>query len=361
MTQRSEALSLPVGRSTHRHLPAARFWLPPAAMVLLFLLTACSQSGDGRPVVDAGAAMLDAAGPAAAQINVLWWVMFGVGTLVYVIVMGYMLVALFRRRSGEFDPDNRPTEGTRIVIWGGAVIPAVILVGIFGFTVFTMGAIREPQVTEDLVIEVTGHQWWWDVRYPELGFRTANEIHIPAGQPVSVKLLSDDVIHSFWVPQLHGKLDMIPGQVTEFWLQADEPGTYLGECAEFCGIQHAKMQFLVIAQEEEAFRQWVADQQQPAPEPTTELTQEGLQVFLDTTCLNCHAIQGTEATGDLGPDLTHLASRRTLAAGTVPNNRGNLGGWITAPQSIKEGSLMPPTHLTGPQLQALLAYLETLE
>lgn len=290
----------------------------------------------------------------------LWWIMFAVGGLVYLVVMGYLLLGLFRRRPADFDETQQP-EGTRAVVWGGAVIPAFILVGIFGVTVFTMGALDEPAAAEELTIEVTGHQWWWDVRYPELGFRTANEIHIPVGQPVALKLLSDDVIHSFWVPELHGKLDMIPGQVTEFWLEASEPGTYLGECAEFCGVQHAKMQFLVIAEEEEAFLQWVAQQQQPAREPAEELAIEGQQIFLDSTCINCHAVEGANATGDLGPDLTHLASRRTLAAGTVPNTRGNLAGWIVAPQSIKPGSLMPPTELSGSQLQALLAYLETLE
>ena len=323
-----------------------------AAFITLLLMTGCA---------DNSASMLNAAGPAAARINVLWWFMFAVGTIVYVVVMGYMLVALFRRRSGDFDEANPPNEGTGIVVWGGAIIPAIILLGTFGVTVFTMRALNEPEIADDLIIEVTGNQWWWDVRYPELGFTTANEIHIPVGEPVAVKLTSDDVIHSFWVPKLHGKLDLIPGQVTEFWLEASEAGVYLGECAEFCGVQHAKMQFLVIAQEEGEFRQWVAQQQQPAPEPGNELVQEGQEVFLDSSCVYCHTIKGTNATGDLGPDLTHLASRRTLAAGTIPNNRGNLGGWIVAPQNIKPGSLMPPTQLTGPQLQALLAYLETLQ
>lgn len=307
--------------------------------------------------------MLNAAGPAAERINVLWWFMFAVGGVVYLIVMGYLFVALFRRRSDEeADAEPvRPREGTTVVVWGGAIIPAIILSVTLGVTVFTMGALNQPEEAEDLVIEVTGNQWWWDVRYPTFGFRTANEITIPAGKPVAVKLASDDVIHSFWVPRLHGKLDMIPGQVTEFWLEAREPGVYLGECAEFCGVQHAKMQFLVIAVPEDEFEQWVAQQQQPAASPADPLAQEGEQIFLSSTCINCHAVEGTGATGELGPDLTHLASRRTLAAGSVPNNRGNLGGWIVAPQSIKPGSLMPSTPLTGSELQALLAYLETLQ
>ncbi len=315
---------------------------------------------------DNSASMLTGRGPAAAQINTLWWIMFVVGAIVYLLVMGYLLLALFRRRGdrrGDDDEEeaSEPDEGTGIVIWGGAVIPAIILAGIYGATVFTLSALKEPEIPEDLTIEVTGNQFWWDVNYPELGIRTANEIHIPVGQPVAVKLTSEDVIHSFWVPELHGKLDLIPGQVTEFWLEASEPDTYLGECAEFCGVQHAKMQFLVIAQDDEEFLQWVEQQQQPAPEPTDPMIQQGQQIFLGSSCVYCHTVEGTNATGELGPDLTHLASRSTLAAGTIPNNRGNLGGWIVAPQSIKPGSLMPPTQLTGPDLQALLDYLETLE
>ncbi|MDT8305777.1 MAG: cytochrome c oxidase subunit II [Anaerolineae bacterium] len=319
--------------------------------LLLPLLAGCAGNASS---------ILGPSGPAAARINTLWWLMFAVGTVVYLVVMGYLLVGLFRRRGNEFDA-AQSDEGTGVVVWGGAVIPAIILVGIFGATVFTMRALDEPAAAGELIIEVEGRQWWWDVRYPGFGFRTANEIHIPVGRPVAVKLLSQDVIHSFWVPQLHGKLDMVPGKVTEFWLQADEPGSYLGECAEFCGVQHAKMQFWVIAQEEDDFLQWVAQQQQPAPQPAAELVQQGQQVFLDSACVDCHAVEGTNATGNLGPDLTHLASRRTLAAGTIPNNRGNLAGWIVDPQSIKPGAKMPPAELTGAQLQALLAYLETLE
>lgn len=338
-------------------LPTAhRSGLPRVTVVLALLFCCLVFAG----CADNSANMLNAAGPAAEKINTLWWFMFAVGGVVYLVVMGYMLLALFRRRS-DSEQAETPREGTSIVVWGGAIIPGIILAITFGATVFTMGALNQPETANDLVIEVTGNQWWWDVRYPGFGFRTANEIHIPVGQPVAIKLHSEDVIHSFWVPKLHGKLDMLPGQVTEFWLEADEEGVYLGECAEFCGIQHAKMQFLVIAMEPEAFELWVADQQQPARQPRDTMAQEGQRIFLDSTCINCHRIEGTDATGELGPDLTHLASRRTLAAGTVPNNRGNLGGWIVAPDGIKPGSLMPPTPLTGAELQALLTYLETLE
>jgi cytochrome c oxidase subunit 2 len=189
---------------------------------------------------------------------------------------------------------------------------------------------------------------------------TANYIHIPAGVPVRVHLGSQDVIHSFWVPELHGKLDMIPGQTNSFWLQADNPGEYKGICAEFCGTQHAKMLFLVVAQPPDEFAAWLEQQQQPAAVPAEPLAQQGLQVFLTGGCVECHAVRGTDATGNLGPDLTHIASRRTLGAGILPNNPGNLGGWIADPQHIKPGNLMPDSPLTGEELQALLAYMATL-
>jgi cytochrome c oxidase subunit 2 len=200
------------------------------------------------------------------------------------------------------------------------------------------------------------------VRYPDQEFVTANEIHIPTDQPVQVRLTSDDVIHSFWIPELHGKMDMIPGVTNTFWIEASEPGIYWGVCTEFCGIQHAKMAFPLVAKPAEEFAAWVESQQQPAPAPETELTQNGQEIFLNSACIYCHAVEGTNATGDLGPDLTHFASRLTLGAGAFENNMGNLSGWIVDPQQMKPGNLMPASSdLTGPELQALLAYLATLE
>ena len=177
---------------------------------------------------------------------------------------------------------------------------------------------------------------------------------------MQLTLTSMDVIHSFWVPQLHGKIDLIPGTATTLWLRADQPGEYRGMCAEYCGVQHAKMQFLVVAEPPDQFQAWLDLQRQPAAVPTDPLAQRGLQVFLSSSCVTCHAIRGTSATGALGPELTHLASRRTLGAGILPNTRGTLAGWIADPQSIKPGVHMPPSDLTGEQLQALVVYLETL-
>lgn len=303
---------------------------------------------------------LDPRGPAATRIADLWWFLLSLAGLVFLGVVGYLLFALFRRRQAGY-AENTLLKGSRIVLFAGIIMPAVILTIVFGFTVATLNAISTPDIPEEYTIHIIGHQWWWEVRYPHQQIVTANEIHIPAGQPVRIVLNSEDVIHSFWVPELQGKLDLVPGMTTEYWIEADEPGVYIGECAEFCGVQHAKMQFLVIAEPLEQYAAWIEAQGQPARQPEDSLALRGQEVFLGSTCINCHTVAGTHATGESGPDLTHLASRRTLAAASVPNNRGNLTGWITDPQHIKPGALMPPTDLTGSELQALLAYLATLE
>jgi cytochrome c oxidase subunit II len=278
-----------------------------------------------------------------------------------VAVVAFLAIGLLRRRQAAPDETHATRNGTRIIVWAGILVPAVILLIVFAATARTLRVLATPERAEELTIHVIGHQWWWEVIYPQQGFETANELHIPVGRPVQIVLSTQDVIHSFWVPELHGKLDMIPGRTNAYWLQADEPGEYWGECAEFCGIQHAKMAFVVVAEPEAEFTAWLAQQQQPATAPTAALEQEGEQIFLGSTCVQCHAIKGTQATGELGPDLTHLASRRTLGAGALPNNPGSLSGWIANPQHIKPGNLMPASNLTGSELQALLAYLATLE
>ncbi len=321
-----------------------------------WVLIACVLTGCGD-----SPAMFDAAGPAAQEINRLWWLLFGLGSAVYVVVVGYLLLALYRRRQPLADGGLAEGGSTRTVIWGGIIIPALILLVVYGFTVRTLWALSPRGTADELVIEVIGHQWWWEVHYPEQAVITANEIHIPVGQPVRIELSSVDVIHSFWVPELHGKLDMIPGSTNTFWLEADRPGEYWGLCAEFCGTQHARMLFLVIALPDPEFDQWLVAQQQPPAPPTDEVALQGQQLFLETACAQCHAVAGTPANGRLGPDLTHMASRRTLAAGVLENNPGNLGGWLIDPQHIKSGSLMPSTLLRGDELQALITYLQTLK
>jgi cytochrome c oxidase subunit 2 len=218
----------------------------------------------------------------------------------------------------------------------------------------------------EIHIEVTGEQWWWQVRYrspnPTEDFETANEIHIPVGRPIRVNLVSRDVIHSFWIPQLHPKMDLIPGGVNSVVLQAEAPGEYRGECAEFCGRQHANMAFVVLAETEEQFEEWTATQRQSVSPPADSLTAEGQRQFLQHGCASCHAIRGAPAAGSIAPDLTHLASRPSLGAGVLSNTRGNLEAWILNAPAIKPGTQMPRmSDFDGPGISALIAYLETLK
>lgn len=297
---------------------------------------------------------LDPAGPAASAIADLWWVMFASSLVIFVGVLVFLVLALRRRQSSEGDGDQM---GRRIVTFGGVLLPAVVVLGLMIYNTYITVYLEEAPTTPELNIAVHSHQWWWGVDYPGYGFTTANEIHIPVGRPVSITLQSEDVIHAFWVPELQGKRDMMPDHVGRIWLQADEPGTYLGQCAEFCGRQHAKMQFLVIALEPEEFEAWVDQQQQ---DPENDLISRGQQIFLGSECVYCHTIRGTNATGTLGPDLTNLANRRELGAGTLPNTRGHLAGWIIDSQQFKPGNLMPPMPMEGQELLDLLEYLETL-
>lgn len=312
--------------------------------------------------------MLDTHGPIADRIGGLSWIMIILGTIIYIGVLLYLAYAGWRHRGYSLEEElQRPNQGSGIVLTWGVGFTTVVLVVLFGLNIGTMRANnlvgQNPSGggEEGLVIEVRGWRWWWEIVYPQQGFETANEIHIPVGRPVTLRLVAKDVIHSFWVPQLAGKLDLVPNQVNELNLLAEQTGEYWGECAEFCGTQHAKMKLLVIVQTEEEFAAWLEQQQTiPAP-PDNELAFEGQQIFLGSACVYCHTIAGTNASGDLGPDLTHLGSRRTLGAGILENNIGHLAGWIVDAQAIKPGNLMPPMDLSGEELQAILAYLETLE
>jgi cytochrome c oxidase subunit 2 len=301
--------------------------------------------------------ILRPAGPAAARIADLWWLMLGLATVIFIGVIGLLLMALFRRRRA--DERTPPARGQRFILGGGIILPAAVIAVLFSLTLWTMSTLAARETA--LTIRVTGWQWWWEIYYPDGSFYTANEIHIPAGQPVRLELTSGDVVHNFWVPELHGKFDLIPNRPQAIWIQADAPGDYRGMCAEYCGEQHAKMRFVVIAHPPDEFAAWTAQQQQPAAQPTDELLLRGQQVFLSSACVYCHAINGTNANSRFGPDLTHLASRRTLAAGALENNPGNLAGWILNPQTLKPGNKMPPVVIPSEDLQALLAYLESLE
>ena len=213
-----------------------------------------------------------------------------------------------------------------------------------------------------LTVDVIGHRWWWEVRYPSRGIVTANDVHVPVGQPVRIVLTSVDVNHSFWVPQLTCKTDLIPGVTNSMWIQADHAGTFRGQCAEYCGVQHAQMIFYVVADPPATFQQWLATQAAPAAaQPVGSALAQGQQVFETAPCASCHTIRGTTARGTLGPDLTHFGSRVSVGAGARPNTTGNLAGWIIDSQGIKPGNLMPPMQLSPQDLQALIAYLESLK
>jgi cytochrome c oxidase subunit 2 len=248
---------------------------------------------------------------------------------------------------------------TGLVVTFGMIVPAVVLIVLFGVSdVYVIGQTEAPKPgSTAMTIDVVGHQWFWEVRYPGTDAVTANEIHIPARTRVNVVATTADVIHSFWVPQLNRKIDMIPGQSNRVLLYADKPGVYRGQCSEFCGVQHAHMGLEVFAQPPARFRAWLANMAKPAPPPSTGSQRRGERLFLSQGCASCHTLRGTPARGDVGPDLTHLASRSTLAAVTIPNTRSFLHSWIRDPQDIKPGNRMPGFDLSDSEFRSLLDYL----
>ena len=320
-----------------------------------------------RPLQDA----LRPAGIQAEHIGGLWNLTLGLCALVFLLIVAACVAALWiapRADAGtapNLDSLARPERRIwRVIGWSTGLATVGLLV-LLAADVFTSRALARMPLQDAVNIELVGHMWWWEARYrdadPSREFTTANELHIPAGRPVVVTLRSNDVIHSLWIPNLHGKKDLIPGRTATLRLRADRPGTYRGQCAEFCGIEHAMMALLVEAEPAAAYEAWAARQRRPAAEPADALARRGREVFLSRSCVMCHTVSGTSANAKLGPDLTHLASRRTIASGMFPNNRGHLGGWIADPQSLKPGVNMPPNALPPDDLQALLAYLETLK
>lgn len=306
---------------------------------------------------------LDLAGPAAAPLVQLAWGLGGLSVLV-VLAVGLALVgAIWRRRTipaGKNSDDIWRPENGLAWIYVGLGISVPILAACTVWILVVLGQVVHPPHPTIMTLQVTAHQWWWEVRY--LGedgrptFTTANEIHIPAGEPIRIELRSPDVIHSFWVPKLAGKMDVIPGVTNVTWVQAAAPGRFRGQCAEYCGLEHAKMAFYVVADSASDFAAWRARQASaPAPIPASA----GEQVF-EARCASCHTISGTSAGGIVGPDLSHLVTRSTLAAGLIPNDRSHLLDWIKEPQAIKPGVLMPSVPLTPTQRSDVVTYLQTL-
>jgi cytochrome c oxidase subunit 2 len=279
---------------------------------------------------------------------------------VYLIVIGFLLWAMFRNRA-TLGPDA-DRKSTRVIT--AAVALTVLTLVMLAFADFIAQRGLQVHPADALRIVVTGHQYWWEVEYddpqPSRRLRTANELHIPVDRPVELVLTSRDVIHSFWLPSISGKKDLIPGHTNTEVLMVNQPGTFTGQCAEFCGLQHAQMRLVVHAEPSDQFERWKNDQLAPARAPASQSEQRGQQVFMSSTCILCHSIQGTPAGATVGPDLTHVASRSVLAAGALPNTASNLSSWILAPHRFKPGVQMPATALPSDDLAALTTYLSSL-
>lgn len=300
-------------------------------------------------------------GPNAEHIATIGWILFIGGAAIFIVVMALAVYAVFARPER-----NRWLGSTKLIVGGGVIFPVITLGTLLIYTLFVAQGLTAGTGSGALKIEVIGKQWWWEVRYlredGDLAFVTANEIRIPAGRPVEASVISADVIHSFWVPNLAGKIDMIPGHVNEIVLQAEKPGVFRGQCAEYCGAQHAKMAFFVVAEKPEDFARWFENQSRPAPDPRIPFLEQGRDLFLSSGCGACHTVRGTPAEGQIGPDLTHVGSRLSIAAGTLDNHIGTLEAWIADSQSIKPGNRMPSFDVfEGESLRALAAYLESLK
>lgn len=292
------------------------------------------------------------------EITNVFWVVFGASCVGFSIVVLLLFLGWWRRTRPSLPGGGGERAATLVVIGMGVALPIALLTALFIWSdlIVERGTAAPTSGSTQMTIDVVGHQWWWEVRYPGTGVATANEIHIPVHTRVDVRLSTADVIHSFWIPELNRKTDMIPGVANSQLLVANDPGTYRGQCAEFCGLQHAHMSVEVIAQSRRAFDMWLAHQKQLA-RPSSSA---GARLFQQKACGGCHTIRGTAAHGGVGPDLTHLASRATLAALTEVNTPSNLRYWIQHPQQVKPGAKMPDLPLTGSDWDALAAYLETL-
>jgi cytochrome c oxidase subunit 2 len=311
--------------------------------------------------------MLSPGGPAARNLADLGWFVVLL-SLAVLVVMWFLIGMVLTRPRGSFD-EHAPADtggGLNWVYFGGFAFPAIVLAIMYVASLHSMSEFplnRGMNTPPD--IRIIGHQWWWELQYlhgpVHDQFVTANEIHIPVGRPVDIDLTSDDVIHSFWVPELHGKVDLIPGQLNRIRIEASQPATYRGKCAEYCGAEHARMILLVEAQSPADYEKWLANARQPGRPPQTQQQIEGQQIFMSSACSLCHKIEGTLAAATLGPNLTHLASRRKIGANLLDNNTANLAAWVVHARSLKPAVIMPDiTALNGDQLRALVAYLQNL-
>jgi cytochrome c oxidase subunit 2 len=347
-----------------------RIWKPgalaptPVAFLFWCALAALANAADAR--LSSTNIFAPASTPAKSIFGLSLFVLVVTG-LIFVAVLTLLAYAVVKYRARETDAAREPAQvyGSTQIELAWTVIPVLIVAVLFLATARVIHAIQDaPKPATAVDVTAIGHQFWWEFRYPKLGIVTANEMHIPASDPAHptptfLKLLSADTNHSFWIPELAGKTDLIPNRVNEMWMDPPRPGIYLGQCAQYCGTQHAKMLLRVSVDSPADFDAWVRAQQQTAVRD--EKVAAGRRVFETTACMNCHAIGGTAGDGRFGPDLAHLMSRSTIASGAATNTAKNLRLWIQNPDAIKPGSLMPAMQLSDPDLDALMAYLETLQ
>jgi len=302
----------------------------------------------------------------ANTIRELSFLVLGISAGIFVVVSGVLFWCVYRYRQQPGD-DREPPQvyGSNPIEWAWTIVPVLIVLILFLATARTINELQASEVPPNaLKVTIVGHQWWWEIRYPDLGVVTANELHLPVSsadtkRPTYLTLESQDVIHSFWIPQLAGKTDVVPNRRNLMWVEPTETGTFLGQCAEYCGTQHAKMLLRVMVHEPADFERWAATQRKPATTDTA--VAEGRAIFQSTACINCHTLDGTNADGRFGPDLSHLMSRTTIGAGAATNTRDNLRAWVDDPHQFKPGVLMPAMKLDTPELDKLTAFLLSLE
>ena len=329
----------------------------PAAAALSLATVCLGGCGGGQSIVS----------PRSHQTNLialLWWWMLGASVFVFAGAVGLLLIGWVKRRTpGLPFFGGREDVSQGMVIVFGIAIPLVVLVALFAASdLYVIRFSEAPAAgSTSLTVDIVGHQWWWEVRYPGTEAVTANEVHIPVNTRVNVVATTADVIHSLWVPQLARKIDMIPGYENRILFDTPDPGTYIGQCSEFCGLQHAHMRMTVIAERASPFHAWLANMAKPARAPRTRSAREGESLFMSRGCGGCHELRGTEANGHIGPDLTHLATRATLGALTVPNTSEELEAWIHDPQAIKPGNHMPDLGLSHTEVQKIASFLGELQ
>ncbi len=327
-----------------RRVMARRVW--PAVLIAT---AAVGCSNDTTP------STLNPAGSQADRLATLWWILLIMATVVFVVVGAFIAYAALSRRRGN--PGDWSDH--RFIVVGGVAVPFVILSVVAALTVVDSRDLANAGTGKPVHIEVIGRRWWWEVRYTDTGFVTANEMRVPVGRPIELTVRSDDVIHSFWVPQLAGKTDTIPGQPNHMVFDVSRPGTYFGNCAEFCGIQHTNMAVVVVALTQSDFTRWEADHTRP-PTPTGPAA-AGQAIFEEQSCAGCHTVTGTSARGKVGPNLSDFGERQTIGAGALLNDRDHLADWLRDTQKVKPGALMPTLDLSEAQIRDLVAYLEELK